>query len=102
MAGLRCRVDRLAQGNDHEQVPEVGAVGQLGEQALFGPAAEAGKGADGDVLFVRRRARRILEPFARQTDQAAEIPRPEFIGGRGIAGLDLGYPEGNRSTRRHR
>jgi hypothetical protein len=61
--------------------------------------AEAGEGTEGDIFFIGRTARRTLELFARQSDQAAEIALPQLLGGGRVAGPKLADPVGHRPFR---
>jgi hypothetical protein len=51
-------VDGLARRQHHQHLPQVVAVVQAREAALRGGAAEAGEGAQRNVLFVGHAARR--------------------------------------------
>ena len=103
LAVLKFRlVNGLASGNQDEQVPEVVAVLELGKLALFGAAVETVEGAQRHVFLVRRSARRMLQLFACQTDEAVEIALPELLGNGRIAGFELANPYGHRARGGHR
>src|SRR6516165_9606004 len=87
----------LAGGKGDQQPPQAVAVGQGGEAAGLGGAAEAVEGAEGDVLFVGGAAGLALELPAGQVDQPYEIALPQRLGGGGIAGLQLADPVGDRA-----
>src|SRR5271157_6112972 len=79
-AGASCRptlvahqVDRLAHGDDDQQLLKVVAAVELRELAAFGPLIEALKGAEGDVLLVGRAARGAPEMGAGEPDQPLEV-----------------------------
>src|SRR5262249_14903709 len=59
------------------------------ELPLLGAAAEAGEGAEGDVLLVGGPPRRVEQPLAGQADQATEVALPEPRDGGRVAGLEL-------------
>ena len=70
-AGAPCRptlvahqVDRLAHGDDDQQLPKVVAVVELRELAAFGPLIEALEGTEGHILLVGR-ARGVPRRWAR-------------------------------------
>jgi hypothetical protein len=91
------QVGRLAQGEGHEDLPQVVAVGQAGEAARPGAPAEGVGGAQGHVLLVGRPARGASEALAGQPDQAAEGALPDPLQGLPVAGLQLLKVAGDRS-----
>src|SRR5271157_1116488 len=108
-AGASCRptlvahlVDRLAHGDDGQQLPKVVAVVELRELAAFGPLIEALEGAEGHILLVGRAARGAPEPGAGEPDQPLEVSLPELLGGGPLPGLEQLNAVGDRPFRRHR
>ena len=79
------QVDRLAHGDDEQELPEVVAVVQAGEPAGLGAAVEAVEGAQRHVLLVGRPPRRGPEPGAGQPDQPVEVASPQLVGGVAVA-----------------
>src|SRR5207237_440616 len=73
------QVNRLAGGEEDEELPQVQAVVQLGEAVLPGASAEAVEGAEGHVLLVGGGAGpgqgpdrwRVPRRFAEDPDRAA-------------------------------
>src|SRR5262249_18352718 len=94
-------VHGLALGKPQQQRPEVVAVAQQGKAALLDAPAEAGEGAEGDVLLVGGGAGRAREFLAGQGDEPAEVALPEELGGVRVAGLELAEPLGDGAGRRH-
>src|SRR5208337_1503798 len=108
-AGAPCRptlvayqVDRLAHGDDNQQLPKVVAVVELRELAAFGPLIEALEGAEGHILLVGRAPRGALELGAGKPNQPLEVSLPELLGGGPLPGLEQLDAVGDRPFRRHR
>ena len=95
------QVQRLAGGQHQQELPQVVAVVQAGEAALFGRPAEAVEGAQGHVLLVGRLPRRCRELGAGQADEAGEVALPQRLGRCRVARLEQVQPVGNRPKRRH-
>ena len=95
------QVNRLAGGEEDEELPQVQAVVQLGEAVLLGPTAEAVEGAQGDVFLVGGAAGRGAELLAGQTDQAAEVALPQLLGRVRVAGLEPVDPLGDGRVGAH-
>src|SRR5208337_81403 len=94
-AGAPCRptlvahqVDRLAHGDDDQQLPKVVAVVELSELAAFGPLIEALEGTEGHILLVGRASRGAPELGAGEPDQPLEVALPELLGGGPLPGLE--------------
>src|SRR5262245_41277652 len=82
-------------------MPQVVAVAELGEAALFGPAAEAVKRAKGHVLLIGHASRGTPQLLAGQGDQALKVSLPERLGGGAVAGTELVDPGGDAAEGRH-
>jgi len=96
------QVGGLALGEGDEQPPQVVAVGQAGEAAVLGGAAEAGEGGKRHVLLVGGAARLALELGPGQADQAVEVALPQPLGGGRVAfALEQAQPVGNRLVAGH-
>jgi hypothetical protein len=89
-------VGRLAGGEDHQQGPQAVAVLQVGELALFGPAAEGVEGAEGRVLLVGDAARGSVQLRPRQGDQARVVALPQQSHGFVVAALKALEESGDR------
>src|SRR5271166_1303794 len=96
------QVDRLAHGDDDQQLPKVVAVVELRELAAFGPLIEALEGAESHILLVGRAARGAPEMGAGETDQPLEVALPELLGGGPLPSLEQLDAVGDRPFRRHR
>ena len=95
------QVDRLALGDDDEDLPEVVAVGEPGELPALGPPIEAVEGAQRDVLLVRDRPGDRPQLRPRQLDEAMDVGIPELIGRGPIPLLEQLDAARDRSGRRH-
>jgi hypothetical protein len=70
------QVDRLAHGQDEQELPQVVAILEPGEQAALGPVVEAVEGAQHDILLVGHGPGSIPQPDAGQRDQPLEVGVP--------------------------
>jgi hypothetical protein len=95
------QVGRLPNGQHHQEFPEVIPVFQAGEPALLGPPAKTVEGTQGDVFFIRSGARQPGQFPAGESDEAMEVPLPEFLNGLPFSGLELVDPHDYRSHVRH-
>ena len=68
------------------------AVYQRREAAVLGVAAEAVKGAECDVLFVRHSAGRASQLPPGHAHKSLEIVFPKFLGRRRVSGFESGDP----------
>src|SRR5262249_12813339 len=93
------QVARLAQRDDHQELPQVVAVVELGEAALLRPAAEAVEGAERHVLLVGDGAAGGPQALPGQAHELREIALPEPLRAGLGAGLQLRDPE--RDGSRH-
>jgi hypothetical protein len=86
----------LASRDDHQQRPESGPAEQVTELAGLGALAEAVKGAQRDILFIRRPPWPALQFFAGQADQTLKIAFPKAPRRLGVARLELTNPLSHR------
>jgi hypothetical protein len=88
-------IQGLSLGDDHQEPPEVVAVGEPGAAAAGRASAEAVEGAEGRVLLVGDGSRRVAEPQPREPDEAVEVVPPQLLRGLAVAGLQLPEPAGD-------
>src|SRR5207248_2055385 len=88
-AFVLAQVNGLARRYHDEELPEVVAVGQLGEAVAAGAAAEAVEGAEGHVLLVGDAPLAAAQLGPGEADEAAVVTFPELLGRQRIAGLEL-------------
>src|SRR5262249_706261 len=91
------QVDGLAGGDDHQQAPEVVAVGEPGEAALPDALKETVEGALHHVAFIHRATPGAAQSFPRQANQPLVVALPEFLGGSAVSPLEPDDPVRNRS-----
>jgi len=95
------QVDGLARGDDDQQRPQVIAIIQFREAALFCPTAEAVEGAQRRVFLVGGAARQALELLARQVDEAGKVALPESLRRVAVTAAELLDPVRHRFRGRH-
>jgi hypothetical protein len=65
----------LSIGDEHEQLPQIVAVIELGKTAIFGGAAETFEGAQGDIFLISSTPRHASQLEASATDHQPEAHR---------------------------
>src|SRR5205823_2928231 len=87
-------IERLADGDGHEQPPEVVAVGEPGEPAVHGPGTEAVEGAQRGIFLVLDGATLLRGPESGpcQLNHQVEVTIPERLGRGVISALQLADP----------
>jgi hypothetical protein len=95
------KVRSFPRCDDHQHGPEIVPVAEPRESAFLGRATKAREGAQCHVFFVGRGARRRLQLFPSQADQAVKVTIPESLGSGLIAGFELIDPPRDRIGGRH-
>jgi hypothetical protein len=89
------QVARLAVGDDHQELPEVMTVVELGKAALFGGAAETVKSAQGHVFLIGGPARYAGQFVAGAGEQAPKIAFPQGLRAGPITRFEFRNPIGD-------
>src|SRR5208283_2034264 len=86
------KVDRLADGDSHQELPQVVAVVELGETSGGDAAAEAIEGAKGHVFLIGRASLDAVQMGMSKVHETLEVRLPEAPGGLAVALLELRNP----------